>query len=845
MKLLKLRLSPGTKPNHVRVEGDGSGQYNNEFELPYTTEQLRDVGNLLASNDTQLNGNDEDFQKFRLSKDRDWMFEDKLLQESQEPNGRKFIASRDRQKNIGLKLFNAIFGGNVKNILTINDAPRHLHIQIYIDAIEPEFTQYRLHDYPWELVFDGQHFLAEKGVTFSRYITFGGTPPQRDKIPSNQPLNVLLVSAAVCDKTNGLKKLSIQERETLQKLANGNLNKISLKTLKSGTYEDFKTYLEQQKGETAPHVIHFDGHGFFGKVCPNCKSVNKAIASQCTNEQCKAVLPHDSEGYLVFEQNGNQTNPHYVSRVDLGSVLGDQKELRLVVLSACKSAFSRYSNSVFNGIAQNLISQNVPAVVAMQYSVDEDSAISFVKSFYDSLNERNTLPMAMHKGRQNMKFTEDQWYRPVLYLRWADNEGGQLFTKLDKHPEVNPEFTIDWHDIFRNLFEEKLNESWNNNSVLNGSDKVPILQLDISDNYLYQDIKLAEINSQNPHKNIQKKNTHIDPKDTSNATNKDPETEGCTLDKLFAGILSGKIETQKSQGKRIAILGEPGSGKTVGLLRIAQLILESQDSLPVMVDLKQINVNLLQTKGGLKQYLYETLQSEIFQDRKNISVGDIKARFKKLVSSGKVWLLLDGVNEISYVDVFGSTKNQNVFDYLHDELDKDWINIKVVLTCRLNEWESSEHSLKQDCDTFRLSRYEDSQINKYINRRFKGDKTKIDGLIADIDRHPHLKDLAKNPLRLAMLCFLAEEQTQFTYSSLTKANLYEKLVEKYSEKKISSSIPPETINYIHKITGNSNTTENLTRGEKTKLLKCINTNLARLSLKAMEEDSPLSSIFFK
>lgn len=196
---------------------------------------------------------------------------------------------------------------------------------------------------------------------------------------------------------------------------------------------------------------------------------------------------------------------------------------------------------------------------------------------------------------------------------------------------------------------------------------------------------------------------------------------------------------------------------------------------------------MLQTEGGLKQYLYETWLEKIVREQELISLGqaEVKARFKKLVSSGKVWLLLDGVNEISYADGFGPKKGQNVFKYLHDELhQKDWENIKVVLTCRLNEWESSEHSLKQACDTFRLLSYEYLQRNEYINRRFKGDKTQSDGLIAEIERHPRLKDLAKNPLRLAMLCYIWRSKSKLPD---TKFTFYKKFEDVYFEEKLNNA----------------------------------------------------------
>ncbi|MDE5117389.1 MAG: hypothetical protein O4860_09235, partial [Trichodesmium sp. St2_bin2_1] len=44
-----------------------------------------------------------------------------------------------------------------------------------------------------------------------------------------------------------------------------------------------------------------------------------------------------------------------------------------------------------------------------------------------SLGQKHSLAVAGSQGRTAMGVHGNQWYRPVLYLRWQDNEGGQLF----------------------------------------------------------------------------------------------------------------------------------------------------------------------------------------------------------------------------------------------------------------------------------------------------------------------------------------------------------------------------------------------------------------------------------
>ncbi|NES00413.1 MAG: CHAT domain-containing protein, partial [Symploca sp. SIO1B1] len=130
----------------------------------------------------------------------------------------------------------------------------------------------------------------------------------------------------------------------------------------------------------------------------------------------------------------------YVSAKELGELLGNlqrreqpnsESGIAVVVLSACKSAMSRQSESVFNGVAQSLIGGGIPAVVAMTYSIRVDAASEFAESFYQSVGEKESLAIALRRGQSAMGIEGNQWYRPVLYLRWEDNEGGQLFKSVN------------------------------------------------------------------------------------------------------------------------------------------------------------------------------------------------------------------------------------------------------------------------------------------------------------------------------------------------------------------------------------------------------------------------------
>ncbi|MEP0755217.1 tetratricopeptide repeat protein [Trichocoleus sp. Lan] len=342
------------------------------------------------------------------------------------------------QAKIGKALYHALFppGSRVERALhsslrQAEEKNTQLLVQLKLEADAVQRS--RLSDYPWELLHDGQRFLLHHQLGFSRYIAHDTAPPS---LPPVEQVNVLLVSSAAFDSQLGLKRLSQQEQQAIRKGLEkaSDAGHICLRELEYSTFNELRTYLTENRDKEAPHVLHFDGHGLFGKRCQQCGAMYKGIKlERCKKEACLAPLP-EPQGYLVFEDEEGEAD--YISAQELGTLLHQTRlsdgthqtgGVALVVLSACQSGMAVAGESVFNGTAQNLIGHRVPAVVAMQYSVSVEAATQFAEQFYRSLGQKDSLSVAVNQGREAMGADGNQWYRPVLYLRWRDNQGGQLF----------------------------------------------------------------------------------------------------------------------------------------------------------------------------------------------------------------------------------------------------------------------------------------------------------------------------------------------------------------------------------------------------------------------------------
>jgi HEAT repeat protein/GTPase SAR1 family protein len=266
-------------------------------------------------------------------------------------------------------------------------------------------------------------------------------------------------------------------------------------------------------------------------------------------------------------------------------------------------------------------------------------------------------------------------------------------------------------------------------------------------------------------------------------------------ERFFEDVLrQGK--SQISQGRKIAIIGEPGSGKTTRLQKIADWILEpDQEDLgfPIWIDLADLenqdicqyleNKWLPKCKGGVKR-------------------SDLEPQISR------AWLLLDGVDEMS--------RTQRI-EQLAKDLSSSWLqDARVVATCRVNVWEADKNAFS-GFDVFRNLEFNPEQVTDYIRDWFAGmrDAATGESLEAELaeSENSRLKELIQNPLRLWMLC-----QIWQTGGGLpeTQAGLYGQFVDWVYDWKADEEILDQR--------------------------EAIDTALARLALAAMEQKDEVSRL---
>jgi hypothetical protein len=294
-------------------------------------------------------------------------------------------------EQVGAELFRTVFRGELlkafQGCLAKAQGGPGLRIRLRLNDVP------QLAGLPWEYLYDaeGRGFLALSGRTpVIRYMELS---EGLDTLLVEPPLRVL----AVISTPQGYRELAEADEEwrrlgtALEPLRKGGL--IEVERLARPTPEALEARL--RTGEPV-HVLHFVGHGGFSEL--------------------------RGEGVLVFEDEDGRGVP--VGGPSLAYLFQDHPSLRLAVLNACNGARASHEDA-FAGTAQALVQHGVPAVIAMQSEVMDETACGFAEKFYRGLAAGLPVDACIGEVRRALAAERNpEWGTPVLYLRATD---GRLF----------------------------------------------------------------------------------------------------------------------------------------------------------------------------------------------------------------------------------------------------------------------------------------------------------------------------------------------------------------------------------------------------------------------------------
>jgi hypothetical protein len=138
--------------------------------------------------------------------------------------------------------------------------------------------------------------------------------------------------------------------------------------------------------------------------------------------------------------------------------LKDESTLRLAILNACEGARASRSDP-FAGAAQSLVLKGIPAVIAMQFEVSDDAAITLAHGFYSALADGFPVDAALAEARKSVfaRGNAVEWGTPVLYLRSPD---GRIFNVDRTGTKAVNRTALKVAELLRTADAELAREDW-------------------------------------------------------------------------------------------------------------------------------------------------------------------------------------------------------------------------------------------------------------------------------------------------------------------------------------------------------------------------------------------------
>lgn len=288
---------------------------------------------------------------------------------------------------IGRKLFSAVFSGELLgHFRQVQDRAEQQGAGVRIRLHLGDTPQ--LAGLPWEYLYDdsrGRFLSLSTQTPLLRYLELPQSIRPLQVVP---PLRVLALMAS----PPGFDPLDVDaEWATLQEALAKPLEQrqVVLERLPRPTL----AALRQQLRSDSYHVLHFLGHGAFDE------------ASQ--------------DGIVLLEDQN--AGARFVSGQLLSTILHDHRPLRLCLLNSCRGAQASLGDA-YAGVAQRLVRQGIPAVVAMQAALSDGGAIAFAREFYAATADGYPVDAAVAEARKALyeEGQEGEFGAPVLFMRAPD-----------------------------------------------------------------------------------------------------------------------------------------------------------------------------------------------------------------------------------------------------------------------------------------------------------------------------------------------------------------------------------------------------------------------------------------
>ncbi|WP_339136512.1 MAG: tetratricopeptide repeat protein [Candidatus Electrothrix sp. GW3-4] len=393
-----------------------------------------------------------------------WYLEDYGTSYAAEPDDTRAAAVQERLPVWGTALFEAALEGERKaaklfdRFLESREKGRVLSIA----ADEPAVLTL-----PWELLHTpGGTYLCNENppISIRRGLPSAGdarTPQPRAAKPN---LHLLFIVS----RPEGASFIDPRRDAdaVLSALAKQEQARVEVEFLRPPTLDALRRRLRDTRLPSVD-IIHFDGHGVFGKDSEADRG------GKGDDIKGDGAATDRQQGWLLFEDK--EGGKDRVAAEKFGSLL-HQNHAGLVVLSACQSA-AMDSKDPMSGCAARLVHAGIPAVIAMTHSVLVSTAEQLFAEFYASLFEGRTVARSLDEARHALLFNPERgiclrgaglaeefrldlydWFLPALYQSGADM--ALLSAEVGESPEPCPALLSNLPEPQQSGFFGRSRELW-------------------------------------------------------------------------------------------------------------------------------------------------------------------------------------------------------------------------------------------------------------------------------------------------------------------------------------------------------------------------------------------------
>ena len=293
-------------------------------------------------------------------------------------------------KALGVALFDSLLPAPARALYraALASLPVHSGLRLLVQTDAP-----RLAAIPWEYCYDSELGVWPALDPRTPLVRYYALPFVRDEQPRPAVLRALVVLAAPTDQAS----LDFDSERRRLEATLGPLQQTGRLELH---YLESPVTVERLQNTVRRgfDLLHYVGHG----------------------------TQQSGQGVLLLERDDRQT--HLVPAEEVAMLLR-RTEIRLVCLNACQTGAAQ--ENLFSGLGPALVQAEIPAVVAMQYSMPDQSALRFTRAFYAAVADGEPVDAAMTAARialrTNLGPGSPDWGYPALFMRaasghlWSDH----------------------------------------------------------------------------------------------------------------------------------------------------------------------------------------------------------------------------------------------------------------------------------------------------------------------------------------------------------------------------------------------------------------------------------------